>query len=460
MTKTVSPIIQNTAQVEAPAVLLPYQQVWIADDAQLKVGEKSRRIGLTWAEAADDVLIAASEKSAGGMNVYYIGYNQDMAIEYVEACAMWAKVFNHAASEVEEGLWEEDQDDKHIKTYTIRFPDSGHRIVALSSRPANLRGKQGVVVIDEAAFHDKLDELLKAAVALLIWGGKVRIISTHNGNTNPFNELVQEIRKGQRADADEELDVVPSNSAGAYLPGVLVESRMVDGPQVVRLERGDAWGKMPVRLRHAEINDWCEETLLPLLDKLDPQREHALGEDFARTGDLSILAPGEIGQDMVRRCSFLLELKNIPFAQQRQIIFYILHRLPRLRSAAMDARGNGQQLAEEAADEFGHDLVQQVMLSDKWYSENLPLFKAAFEDAMIEIPKHDEVARDLRAIKMINGVPKLGKAKTNEKGQEQRHGDSAIALAMLWFASQQEVIDTTVLSGGHRETSTMFQGYY
>ena len=151
-----------------PPVLLPYQQAWIADDSQLKVSEKSRRTGLTWAESADDVLIAAAAKGAGGQNVYYIGYNQDMAIEYVEACALWARVFNHAASAVEEGLWEDDSDDKHIKTFTIRFPDSGHRIVALSSRPANLRGKQGVVVIDEAAYHDQLGELLKAALALLI----------------------------------------------------------------------------------------------------------------------------------------------------------------------------------------------------------------------------------------------------------------------------------------------------
>ena len=139
-------MLPNTALSDVPAVLLPYQQAWIAMDDQLKVAEKSRRIGLTWAEAADDVLIAAAD---GGQNVYYIGYNQDMAIEYVEACAMWARAFDRAASEVEEGLWDDGKED--IKTYTIRFPGSGRRIVALSSRPANLRGKQGVVVIDEAS---------------------------------------------------------------------------------------------------------------------------------------------------------------------------------------------------------------------------------------------------------------------------------------------------------------------
>ena len=33
-------------------VLLPYQVRWIADDAAVKVAEKSRRVGITWAEAA------------------------------------------------------------------------------------------------------------------------------------------------------------------------------------------------------------------------------------------------------------------------------------------------------------------------------------------------------------------------------------------------------------------------
>lgn len=181
------------------AVLLPYQRDWIADRSDLKVAEKSRRIGLTWAEASDDALIASSARQAGGMNVYYIGYNMDMAIEYIEACAMWARVFNQAAEAIEEGqeVFKDGDDEKAIKTYTIRFA-SGFRIVALSSRPANLRGKQGVVVIDEAAFHGALDELLKAALALLIWGGKVRVISTHDGDQNTFNELVNEIRSGAR----------------------------------------------------------------------------------------------------------------------------------------------------------------------------------------------------------------------------------------------------------------------
>jgi len=127
--------------VNVPEVFLGYQQRWVGIRAPLKVGEKSRRIGLTWAEAADNVLVAASSTQAGGMNVYYLGYNQDMTVEYIQACAMWARAFNYAAGEIEEGIWEDEDPDKHIKTYTITFP-SGYRIVALTSRPSNLRGRQ------------------------------------------------------------------------------------------------------------------------------------------------------------------------------------------------------------------------------------------------------------------------------------------------------------------------------
>ncbi|PTT90098.1 hypothetical protein DBR45_56695, partial [Pseudomonas sp. HMWF031] len=190
-------ILDDTTTLMTPAVLLEYQKDWIGVRAPLKVGEKSRRIGLTWAEAADNVLVAASEKKAGGQTVYYLGYNQDMTVEYIQACAMWSRAFDYAASEIAEGIWPDSTPDKEIKTYTITFP-SAHRIVALTSRPSNLRGRQGVVVIDEAAFHQDLAELLKAALALLIWGGEVHVISTHDGAENPFNDLIEEIRAGKR----------------------------------------------------------------------------------------------------------------------------------------------------------------------------------------------------------------------------------------------------------------------
>ena len=53
-------------------------------------------------------------------------------------------------------------------------------------------------MIDEAAFHEDLPGLLKAALAFTMWGGCVRIISTHNGADSAFNEMVCDIRAGRR----------------------------------------------------------------------------------------------------------------------------------------------------------------------------------------------------------------------------------------------------------------------
>ncbi|QRY97390.1 hypothetical protein JT366_09305 [Sphingomonas paucimobilis] len=52
-------------------------------------------------------------------------------------------------------------------------------------------------MIDEAAFHKDVRAVLDAVNALLIWGGKIRIISTHNGVLNPFNELIREAKAGK-----------------------------------------------------------------------------------------------------------------------------------------------------------------------------------------------------------------------------------------------------------------------
>jgi phage FluMu gp28-like protein len=467
-----------------PVVLLPYQQAWVADESQLKIAEKSRRIGLTWAEASDDVLLATQEEN--NTNVFYIGPTQDMALEYIEACAMWSRAFDYAATEIEEGIFVDG--DKEIKSFKIDFPATGRRIVALSSRPTNLRGKQGVVVIDEAAFHNDLAQLLKAAMAMLLWGDKVRIISTHDGADNAFNELIQEVRALKRKgsvhrftfrdavaqglyqrvclrrgiewtaegeaqwvadaygfygdDAAEELDVVPSQSGGAYLTMGLIEARMNIDTPLVRDKWTSEFAYLPDWEREAEVAEWCEENLRDMLSVLNKDLAHGFGEDFGRTGDLTIFSIMEEGRDLTTRVRGQVELSNCPFRQQEQILIYIVSRLPRFRSGALDARGNGQYLAERAAQKFGLARIELVMLSDSFYLANMPRFKAALQDGTLDdIPKDSQVRDDLRALRVIDGTPKLPKSKT-QKGdgpQLQRHGDSAISLFLGHYAMKREV---------------------
>jgi len=465
----------------APAVLLPYQQAWIADQSEVKIAEKSRRVGLSWAEACDAALTGAQAPNAGGDDTWYIGYNQDMAKEFIRDTAFWAKHFDSVAGEMEEAVFHDDG--KDIVTFSIRFA-SGNRVTALSSRPSNLRGKQGRVVIDEAAFHNDLAGLIKAAMALLMWGGRVRIISTHDGDQNPFNEMINDVRAGkfpysihriefkfaieqglfrriclstkkqwtQEAEdkwvADiyafygdhsaEELDVIPSAGEGAYLSRMLIESCMQPDIPVLRLALGDEFTFLPHHIREAETIDWCRQHLDPVLRGLDPQQKHTLGGDFARSGDLSVFVPLAEQRDLTLRAPFIIELRNIPFEQQRQILWYILERLPRFTAAALDARGNGSWLAEVTAQKFGAGRIGQVMLTTEWYRENMPLVKAAFEDRTIILPKDSDTLSDLRSLRIEKGIAKVpDSAKNKGSDGRDRHGDTAIAIAMAIYASHR-----------------------
>lgn len=465
----------------ALSVLLPYQQQWILDDSQVKIWEKSRRIGASWCEAFDDVSIACAEN---GQNVWYISANKEMALEFIQDCAYWARHFQVAASEVEAFIFEDNsiEGKNSIQAYRIKFA-SGKRITALSSSPRNLRGKQGVVVIDEAAFHEDLQGLIKAAMALLMWGGKVRILSTHNGEDNPFNELIKEVRAGKKPyslhrttlddaleqglyrriclvtkkvwskaaetlwrqdlvdfygdHADEELFCVPTNSSGSYFSRVMVERCMNEGIPVISLSLKDEFLGLSELERRLETRTWLKENIDPLLNRLNRSYKSYYGLDFGRSGDLTYLLPFQEQPNLVRKAPFALEMRNVPYDQQQQILFYIVEQLPRFTCGAHDARGNGEFLAEAAATKFGQNRIEQVKLTLDWYRNNMPKYKAGIEDRKVLLPEDSNLLDDHRAIQVIKGVPKLPDKKNKGDDGKSRHGDGAIAAALAFFASNQ-----------------------
>lgn len=472
-----------SGEFNADEVLLPYQKKWIADTSQLKIAEKSRRTGITWAEAADATLCASMAREAGGTDHFYVGSSKDMAREFIDAAAMWARAFNRAASEVSEEILQDE--DKDILTYVIEFA-SGFKIKALSSNPRNLRGMQGNVTIDEAAFHERLGEVLKAALALTMWGSNVRLISTHNGDDNLFNELIKDSRAGRKRysihriaiddacqqglyqricqvtkqswseaaeaiwianllkdtateeDAQEEYYCVPKKSGGAYIPRPLLDRAARADHIVLRFEAPPNWLTWTEDQRHDEVAEWCRDVLGPELEKLNPDLKHAFGEDFARSGDLSIFTACEVAANTARRMRITVELFNITYNQQREIMFFMLEKMPRLCGGAFDGTGNGGYLAEAAVLRYGVEMIDAIHLTDNWYREWMPKYKALYEADLIEIPLNEEIITDQRHIQVIRGVPKIDKARSETKGGAKRHGDSAVSYCMAVRASYME----------------------
>lgn len=465
--------------MELGDVLLPYQKAWLGDKSPVKVVEKSRRIGLTWAQALDDVL-KASTSGRDGMDVLYISFNQDMTREYIDTCAVWAKKLQIVAGKVNEDIFR-DGDEREIKAFRIDFA-SGHKILALSNRPSNLRGKQGRVIIDEAAFVEDLPELLKAALALLMWGGQVIIISTHDGAENPFNELIQDVRAGNlpyslhritlddalsaglyrricrvtkqnwtpeaeeawRADliktygdgADEELFCIPRQSSGAYLTTGMIEACMETAPVLTWTPPAGDFVDWPLTVAERYTKGWITEQLEPLLSGLPKDRAHFCGVDFGRSGDLSVFWPATEEKDLRLVPPFVLELRNCPHRTQQQILFAVLDALPRFSGVSLDARGNGSALAEAARQQYGPGRVREVMISEGWYRETMPLLKAGIEDKTLILPKDAGILSDFRSLRVMKGVARVPEQRTKDKTGG-RHGDSAVACAMMLDARRE-----------------------
>lgn len=451
---------------------------------ELLVVEKSRRIGITWAFAGDDAVFAATRAEDGGSDVLYISYSFDMAREYIDAAAGFARAFMGVDARVGEFMFADEDpanpgESREIKAFRIDFA-SGHAIQALTSRPRSLRGKQGRVRIDEAAFVDNLQELLDAAMALVMWGGSVAVMSTHFGVENEFNKLVQQIRAGERAGevvritfqdalaqgfyervclrkgetptpegkaaytkkiyglygdaAKQELDAIPARSAGAWLPFDLIERAEKKALPVRRLARDDAFTFKPDHIRRADIEEWCDRELRPILEQLGGNAI-GVGDDFARSGDLSVIWLLEELQDKHWTTPLVVEMRNVPFEDQLFVRRYILKRLLRWR-AKVDANGNGAHSAERLAQEFGRSRVEGLKAREDWWRDQGPPLKSRFENGRIDIPADTDIASDLRTVRMVNGAPRVPEKRETAKGEDaaaaagkvKRHGDAAVAL--------------------------------
>ncbi|WP_020185937.1 hypothetical protein [Methylopila sp. 73B] len=484
--------IPDDLDPRSAGVLMRHQVDWLADTSTLKIAEKGRRTGITFVEALADTLLAAASRSAGGSNVFYIGDTKDKGREFIQYVAHFAKIVAKELATIEEFLFEDQRDDgssKSIAAFRVRFA-SGFRVEALSSRPENIRGLQGTVVIDEAAYHKDVRAVLDAVNALLIWGGKIRIISTHNGVLNPFNELIREAHAGknryvvhnipfsaavenglfrrvcankgedwtqEKQDAWEaeirgaygsrtaamrqELDAIPAEAEGAALTRVQIEAVMRRGTgKIVRWARDDAFKNEPPHVRQAITLAFCEAQLKPVLEAMNPRRAHVFGCDFARKGDGSAYVFDEIGADLIRRRRLTLELRNVPYETQRDVLFWIVERLPRMAGGALDATGNGAYLAEVAAQKFGGSIVEVNFSGGLWYRDNMPGYVEAFADQSIELEPDEDVLRDHQSLQYVGRVIKVPEDfRLLGVDGYWRHGDTAIAGALSFWVSTQDL---------------------
>ena len=429
--------------------LLPYQARWVRDASPIKIAEKSRRIGLSWAEAYDNVVHAA----AGRGSTTYSSYEKEMTQGWIGDCQEWALGLNNLALEIDEELIEEGG--REFTQFAINFP-RGKIIKALTSMPRALRsrGRPGDrAVIDEAAFHTNPDALLQAAMANLIWGGRVRIISTHNGETNAFNALVDEVRRGELPYSLHTITFEDAIRDGLYRRILEVQAAAdADGDYTWSPEREREW---KAGIRASYRYPWMAEeeldcipapgggTWVPLEDYLGCQHEGA-GVPAGYTG-----GPCFVGYDVARRVALaaiavfeqlgdvlwlreLVVMHNERFGAQRDEIARIMHEYRVIR-LAVDQTGMGEPQVEALQDAHGRTRVEGVLLTGPRRLEVATTLLDAFTDRKIRVWKERETRDDIRSMRRApgtTGAPRLYAKGSETDGHADRFWAFALATAV------------------------------
>lgn len=466
-----------------PEIFLPYQKKWLEDRSELKIIEKNRRCGISWTDAFDAVMDAAPAK--GWSNSYYMSFNKENCRQYIEDAGDWAKKLGYAVGEIEEKeevLLEDDE--KSITAYRITFA-SGAEIVGLPGVPRSLRSKQGNVILDEAAFFDDFEGTLQAAKALVMWGGRIRVISTHNGDESAFNELIKDIRSGRQSEwslhritfreavaqglyrricmtkgeswskekdqefiekmyriysdnPDEELDVIPRTSGSRYFSRGLLDYCTESEVPIKRLECSESFLHKSEFIKTKHVKDFFNQEIRPVLASCETPV--FFGNDFGRSGDLTTYWLSQKVSKTSLSCVMILEIKNVPFEQQQlfsDLVTDFLDEKHILGGGALDARGNGQMLAETAS--LRHPgAVIGVMESNSWYAKYGSDLHGLMESKDFTVPDDDVAKGDFAIVVLKNGIPTIPAVRTADRDRKGlRHGDCASA-AMLCVCAWRE----------------------
>ncbi len=459
----------NAKVIPAKAVLLPYQAQWVKDTSRLKIAEKSRQIGWTWATGYG--LVARKALKTARLDAWISSRDDIQARLFLEDCKAFAKILQLGATD----LGEKAVDEKG-NTAFIMMMANALRIHSMSSNPDAQAGKRGDRVLDEFALHPDPRKLYAIAYPGITWGGSLEIFSTHRGSGNYFNQLIREIRekgnpKGwslhrvtlqdaldqgflyklqsklpkddERQEMDEaayfdfirkgapdeesflqEYMCVPSDDASAF-----IEWGLIDG---CTYAQGEEW---EITLEQAQGKDLYA------------------GLDIGRHHDLTSLTVIEkiAGQRLVRK---RIDLKALKFSEQEAILYPWFEVCKRV---CIDATGLGMQFAERSAERFGKYRCESITFTGPMKEELAYPVRAAFEDRTIRIPfEDDKLKADIRAIR--KEVTRSGNVRFAADRGTNGHADRFWGVALALHAAKSSSAPVSVQSIPLKRRGTRYAG--
>ena len=434
--------------IPGPAKLLPFQAKWVKDTARLKIAEKSRQIGWTWATGYG--LVSRKALVTAALDAWISSRDDIQARLFLEDCKGFAKVIDLGARD----LGEQVIDERGHNAYVLAMAN-GLRLHSMSSNPDAQAGKRGDRVLDEFALHPDPRKLYSIAYPGITWGGQMEIFSTHRGSANFFNVLIREIRE-------------KGNPKGFSLHRVTLEDALAQGflfklqsklpPNDERQEMDEAEYFNFIRKGAADDETFQQEYMCVPADDASAFIEWALidaclykqgekwelsldecegrelygGLDIGRDHDLTsftALEP-EGGKLLVRA---RIDLKGLPFSAQEARLYPWIERCKR---TCIDQTGIGRQFAERAAERFGKYRVEGVTFTGPMKEELAYPVRSTFEDHAYRLPFEDDALKsDIRAIR--KDTTAAGNVRFGADRGKNGHADRFWGLALGTHAARR-----------------------
>lgn len=441
-------------------IFLPFQSKWIKDDSRLKLMEKSRQIGISWATA-----YAAAERTAaqGARHDQWVSSRDDLQARlFIEDSKMWSGVMNLAAKDLGEVVL--DAKDK-LTAYVLQFA-SGKRLHSMSSNPDAQAGKRGGRILDEFALHPDPRKLWAIAYPGITWGGSMELISTHRGSHNFFNQLIREIKehrnpKGishhrvtlqdaleqgflfklqQMLPADDERQAMDEAAYFDFTKAGCADAESFDQEYMCNPADDDVAFLEYALIAAAEYlagTDW---------QRIDGGRLFA-GVDIGRKKDLTVLwVVEQLGDVLYTR--HVEEMEKMRKSEQEKIIWPWIERCDR---TCIDATGLGIGWVDDAQDKFGESRVEGVTFTGPVKEALAYPVRGAMEDRKLRIPYAPKVRADLRQV--TKQVTPAGNIRFTAERTPDGHADRFWALALAKHAASNPSAPIEYMSGGPRESA-------
>jgi len=427
---------------------LPYQEEWIRDESRAKLAEKSRRVGLTFAEEYRRVERIAARGAR--YDAYITSKDEGLAKQFIRECRQHATVFQIGQMETGEEIFGHGKEAS--TAYTLEAA-TGRRIYSLSSNPDQQAGRAGDRTADEFALHKEQRQLYAIMAPGIKWGGQMSIFSTHRGVGSFFNGLIAEVKekgnpkkfslhsipitkaveqglwikiKSQLPQDDPQRELTDDEFLQACRDEMPDEASFLQEYMCIPEDDADSfigWDLITARSSSAiEDIDW---RTLP--------GPFFLGYDVARRKDLSVITLYHLAGGHLVQCAEIHLTKQTFTAQQKAL--YALLEDRRIKRACIDATGLGAMMAEQAAERYGKGRVSEVVFTAASKAELAWPFRQRFEDGTITIYDDYKLHADLRSVKKkttASGAVVF----TSEAGETDGHADRFWSHALAVHAAE------------------------